>query len=69
MFNHEVFGHGGRLRERFHGPIEYHIEIPAPYGGGAGSTSFVLDREPTPYELLAISAGGMEKSVPRPPQL
>ena len=62
VFNHEVFGHGGRLRERFHGPIEYHIEVPAPYGGGAGSTSFVLGREPTPYERLAISAGGMEST-------
>jgi hypothetical protein len=62
VFNHEVFGHGGRLRERFHGPTEYHIEVPAPYGGGAGATLFVLDREPTPYELLAISAGGMEST-------
>lgn len=62
VFDHEVYGHGARLRERFHGPIEYHIEVPAPYGGGAGTTSFVLDREPTPYELLAISAGGMEST-------
>ena len=62
VFNHEVFGHGGRLRERFEGPIEYHIEVPEPYGGGAGVTSFVLNREPTPYELLAISAGGMEST-------
>jgi hypothetical protein len=62
VFNHEVFGHGGRLRERFDGPIAYHIEIPAPYGGGAGETSFVLNRAPTPYELLAMSAGGMEST-------
>lgn len=62
VFNHEVFGHGGRLRERFHGPIAYHIDVPAPYGGGAGSTLFLLNREPTPYELLAISAGGMEST-------
>jgi len=62
VFDHEVFGHGGRLRERFHGPIEYHIEVPAPYGGGAGSTLFVLDRAPTAYEALAISAGGMEST-------
>jgi hypothetical protein len=62
VFNHEVFGHGGRLRERFDGPIEYHIEVPAPYGGGAGETSYLLNRAPTPYELLAISAGGMEST-------
>jgi hypothetical protein len=62
VFNHEVFGHGARLRERFDGPIEYHIEIPAPYGGGAGETSFVLNRAPTAYELMAIAAGGMEST-------
>src|SRR5258705_2786733 len=40
----------------------YHIQPPPPYGSGSASTSFVLDREPTPYELLAISAGGMEST-------
>jgi len=62
VFDHEVFGHGARLRERFDGPIGYHIQPPSPYGGGNGVTSFVLDREPTPYEELAISAGGMEST-------
>ena len=62
VFDHEVFGHGGRLRERFDGPIEYHIEVPAPYGGGAGETAYVLNRTPTPYELLALSAGGMDST-------
>jgi len=62
VFDHEVFGHGARLRERFDGPIGYHIQPPSPYGGGGGVTSFVLDREPTPYEELAVSAGGMEST-------
>ena len=62
MFNHEVFGHGARLRERFDGPIEYRIALPEPYGDGTGATSFVFDREPTPFELLAVHAGGMEST-------
>jgi hypothetical protein len=60
VFDHEVFGHGARLRERFDGPIRYHIQPPSPYGGGAGVTSFVFGRAPTPYEALAVRAGGME---------
>jgi hypothetical protein len=58
--NHEVFGHGARLRERFDGPITYTVGAPPPYGGGGGSTSFEFDREPTTEELLAITVGGME---------
>jgi hypothetical protein len=58
--NHEVFGHGGRLRERFDGPIRYRVDAPVPYGDGGGSTSFDFDRAPTIYELLAVRAAGME---------
>lgn len=58
--NHEVFGHGARLRERFSGPIRYSLGVPPPYGSGGGSTSFEFDREPTVEELLAITVGGME---------
>jgi hypothetical protein len=58
--NHELMGHGARLRERFDGPIGYTIDAPAPYGPGGGSTFFGFDREPSARELLAISAAGME---------
>ena len=58
--NHEVFGHGARLRERFDGPIGYRIDLPPPYGRGGGSTSFVFDRQPTHHDLLAIDVAGME---------
>jgi hypothetical protein len=58
--NHEVVGHGGRLRERFDGPISYRLDAPPPYGNGGGATYFSFDREPGVHELLAISAGGME---------
>jgi hypothetical protein len=58
--NHELMGHGGRLRERFDGPVGYTIGAPAPYGSGGGSTFFGFDREPTIHELMAISTAGME---------
>jgi hypothetical protein len=60
VVNHEVFGHGGRLRERFDGPIRFHVDAPAPYGPGGGVTSFGFDRDPTLHELMTISAAGME---------
>jgi hypothetical protein len=60
VVNHEVFGHGARLRERFDGPITYNIDVPPPYGEGGGSTSFVFDRPPSTHELMAVYAGGME---------
>jgi hypothetical protein len=58
--NHEVFGHGARLRERFDGRIQYRVGVPPPYGRGGGSTSFTFDREPGVEELLAVTVGGME---------
>ncbi|MBI3049193.1 MAG: hypothetical protein HYY76_12875 [Acidobacteria bacterium] len=60
VVNHELFGHGARLRERFDGPIGYRIHAPPPYGRGGASTFFVFDRAPTHYERLAVSAAGME---------
>lgn len=60
VVNHEVFGHGARLRERFDGPIGYRFHTPEPYGRGGASTTSVLDRPPSPHEQLAIHAGGME---------
>jgi hypothetical protein len=60
VVNHEVMGHGARLRERFDATISYSLPAPAPYGIGGGGTSFSFDRPPTRAELLAISAAGME---------
>ena len=58
--NHEVFGHGGRLRDLFSGHIGYELPPPPPYGRGGGATFFNYDRTPTVEEVLAVSAGGME---------
>lgn len=63
VFDHELFGHGARLRERFDGPVEYRFHLPEPYGSGGASTSYVFDRAPTLYEQLAVSAGGLESTT------
>lgn len=58
--NHEVFGHGGRLRELFDGPISYELPPPPPYGRGGGATFFEFTGTPTVEEVLAVTVGGME---------
>ena len=58
--NHEVFGHGGRVRELFDGLLQFHIDPPWPYGRGGGVTFFGLDRDFTVHEVQAISIAGME---------
>jgi hypothetical protein len=58
--NHEVFGHGGRLRELFDGDISYDLPPPPPYGRGGGATFFEFTRTPSVEEVLAVTVGGME---------
>src|SRR5258705_6266709 len=58
--NHEVLGHGGRLRELFDGHIRYQLSAPPPYGRGGGATFFELDRQPDVDDVLAVTVGGME---------
>jgi hypothetical protein len=58
--NHELFGHGGRLRELFDGAISYELLPPPPYGRGGGATFFEFTRTPTVEEVLAVTVGGME---------
>jgi hypothetical protein len=60
VVNHEVFGHGARLRNLFDGHIGYDLPAPPPYGRGGGATFFQIDRPATVEEVLAISVGGME---------
>lgn len=62
VINHELFGHGARLRELLDGSIAYRFAPPAPYGKGGGSTSYLFNSTPSDAELMAIDAGGMEAS-------
>ena len=58
--NHEVFGHGARLRELFDAHIAYQLPAPPPYGRGGGATFFEFGETPTVEEALAVTVGGME---------
>jgi hypothetical protein len=59
--NHEIFGHGARIRELFDGAhISYELPPPPPYGRGGGATFFEYTRIPTVEEALAVTVGGME---------
>ncbi len=59
--NHEVFGHGARIRELFEGGhVSYELPAPPPYGRGGGATSFAYTRLPTVEEALAVTVAGME---------
>jgi len=61
--NHEVMGHGGRVREFYDGYLRFHLDAPWPYGDGGGLTSFAPDRDVTVHELQAISVAGMEANA------
>jgi hypothetical protein len=58
--NHELFGHGGTLRNLFDAHIGYELPAPPPYGRGGGATFFHFDRQATVEDVLAVTAGGME---------
>jgi hypothetical protein len=61
--NHEVFGHGGRIRELFGGYLRFHIDAPPPYGDGGGVTYYSPARDITVYEQQAVTVGGMEANT------
>jgi hypothetical protein len=61
--NHEVFGHGGRVRELLNGYLRFHLDAPSPYGDGGGVTTYSPDRDVTVHELQAISIAGMEANA------
>jgi hypothetical protein len=64
--NHEVFGHGARLRERFDAAIDYEIAVPAPYGDGGGATSFGLASSPPRRNGSPCARRGWKRTVSPP---
>lgn len=64
VVQHEVFGHGWRVRTLNRNTAEvkyYHIDAPFPYGKGGGATAFELDpKRATSTDILSIIIGGVE---------
>jgi hypothetical protein len=60
VLQHEVFGHGARLREYGVHNIIYRLNVPLPYGGGGGSTSWNYISPVSPGEDIAVAIGGVE---------
>jgi len=63
---HEVFGHGYRIREIGYSKADvtgYEIGVPLPYGEGGGSTSYSYSNELTTTDETAISMAGVESTA------
>lgn len=60
VVQHEVFGHGARLRELGTGRIGYGFDPPIPYGHGGGVTKFDGTIPGSPLSFLAIESAGIE---------
>lgn len=63
---HEVFGHGYRIRDLGRGRAkvsEYHIGTPLPYGNGGGATEYFISNNLTTTQETAISMAGVESTA------
>ncbi len=64
IVQHEVFGHGYRIRDINHGKIHvtgYDFSFPPPYGPGNGATFFTLNPDTiTTTDLTCVSMAGLE---------
>ncbi len=66
VVQHEVFGHGYRIRDIHHGKAEvtgYHFSFPPPYGSGDASTHFLISSSITTTELTSIAMAGIESTA------
>lgn len=61
VVQHEVFGHGYRLRSLKDTRVEgYSFSLPPPFGDGGGATSFSVGSDLTLGEFQVIGIGGIE---------
>lgn len=63
---HEVFGHGYRIRDINHGKIEvtgYSFNTPPPYGYGGAATSYVVSDAITTTDETCVAMAGVESTA------
>jgi len=66
VVQHEVFGHGYRIRDIDGGRAEvkgYSFNAPPPYGPGGAATSYLIGENITTTEIAAIAIGGVEATA------
>lgn len=66
LVQHEVFGHGYRIRDIHSDRAKvtgYQFDPPPPYGSGGAATSYLLSEQLTSTEETAISSAGVEATA------
>jgi len=66
VVQHEVFGHGYRIRDINHGRVKvngYMFEVPPPYGPGGGATSYSVSNRFTTTEESSVAMAGVESTA------
>ena len=66
VVQHEVFGHGYRIRDINKGRVKvrgYSFGTPPPYGDGGGATAYSLNSDFTTTQETAVSMAGVESTA------
>ncbi len=64
VVQHEVFGHGYRLRDTPRAHVSgYHFGTPPPYGSGGGATSYYYSTNFTTTEATSAAMAGVESTA------
>jgi len=63
---HEIFGHGYRIRDISHGKVKvegYSFNTPPPYGPGGAATSYDISAKYTTTDETAVAMAGVESTA------
>lgn len=66
VVQHEIFGHGYRIRDISHGLVKvggYSFGTPPPYGPGGGATSYYISDNLTTTQENTIASAGVESTA------